>query len=132
MTLTPLVTLIIQGALTVAALSVVLLVMAHWLRRQQAQLQSYALEIASLHSRFERQVEYDDKIAEVLKRLLVAAESMDSRLERLELRGSEPSYRRAIAVVQQGGGADALVRDYGLSQVEAELVSIVHARRASK
>jgi len=130
MTLTPLYALLIGSTVTVLAMGCFALMVLSSLRRQQAAVQAYALELASLKGSLQQQAAFSAKVGAVLKRLLAASESLDARMERLQLRGGEPSYGRAIAVVQRGADADTLVRDFGLSKAEAELVSVVHARRA--
>ena len=130
MTLTPLYVLLIGSAVTVLATGCFAAVVLASLRRQHAVLQAQAMELASLQGSLRQQAAFSAKIGAVLKRLLAASAALEGRMERLELRGGEPSYGRAIAVVQRGANADTLVRDFGLSKAEAELVSVVHARRA--
>jgi hypothetical protein len=122
--------LVVYGAIVALALAVSVVATALLLRRQRATLEAYALEIATLHGSVQQHVAAYGRVTAVLQSLVASSEGLDSRLERLELRGGEPSYGRAIALVQRGADADSLVRDFGLSKAEAELVSVVHARRA--
>ena len=131
MTLTPVSLLIIYCSVTAAALGCTVLFSAVLMRRQRTTIQAYALEMASLQGSLQHQVAAAERATRVLEQLLETSEGLDSRLERLELRRGEPSYGRAIARVQHGADAQSLVRDFVLSPAEAELVSVVHARRAS-
>jgi hypothetical protein len=130
MTLTPFIAVLALGAATLVAGLAGVGLLTRALRRQRATLEGYARDLATLQSSLQQQLAFSAKVGTALKRLLAASEALQARMERLELRGGEPSYGRAIAVVQRGAGADTLVRDFGLSKAEAELVSVVHARRA--
>jgi len=131
MTLTPGLSLLIYCGVALGAAGASIVASVVGQRRQRAAIQAYTMEMASLHGSVQQHVVAYGRLTAILQQLVAAAEGLDSRLERLELRGTEPSYGRAIAVVQRGGDADTLVRDFGLSQAEAELVSVVHARRVA-
>ena len=131
MPLTPLTALAIYISIALAATVVGLLVQAALFRRERAALQSLALDLATLQGGQNQQARAQADLIERLERVAVACGRLDERLERLELRGGERSYGRAIALAQRGGEPDDLVRDFGLSKAEAELVAVVHARRSA-
>jgi hypothetical protein len=60
-----------------------------------------------------------------------ATAQLADRLGQLELRGEGRPYDQAISLVQRGADADRLVRNFGLSRGEADLVALVHGRRAA-
>lgn len=121
----------LTSGLIVLATAVIMVVMGSLMRRQRTLTHASAMDIASLHGVLQAQLAASERAEQQLARLVSAVEALDTRIERLELGGGEPSYGRAIALVQRGGDAEALVRDFGLSKSEAALVSVVHARRAA-
>jgi Protein of unknown function (DUF2802) len=131
MAVSPVLALVIYISLTAAAVVVGLAVQAALFRRERAALQGLALDLATLQGGQAQQVRAQAELIERLERVAVACGRLDERLERLELRGGERSYGRAIALAQRGGEPDDLVRDFGLSRAEAELVAVVHARRTA-
>lgn len=118
-------------SLTAVAVAVGLAVQAALFRRERSALQGLALDLATLQGGQNQQVRAQAELIERLERVAAACGRLDERLERLELRGGERSYGRAIALAQRGGEPEDLVRDFGLSRAEAELVAVVHARRTA-
>ncbi len=105
----------------------------HWRlsRRAAAALGTLQFELATAHHAQQQQVRLQQELLDRLDRVTASCERLEERLERLELRGGERSYGRAIALAQRGGETEDLIRDFGLSKAEAELVSVVHARRVA-
>lgn len=69
------------------------------------------------------------RAGERLRKVENATNQMGDRLGQLELRGEGRPYDQAIALVQRGADAERLVRNFGLSRGEADLVALVHGRR---
>jgi hypothetical protein len=70
------------------------------------------------------------RAGERLRRLDQLSTQLNERLGQLELRGEGRPYDQAIALSQRGAGVDRLMNEYGLSRGEADLLSLVHGRRA--
>jgi hypothetical protein len=51
------------------------------------------------------------------------------RVELIELRGSVPSFDQAIDSARRGTDSSRLTQQFGLSRVEADLVTRLHGRR---
>jgi hypothetical protein len=69
------------------------------------------------------------RAGERLRKAEAATVQLAERLGQLELRGEGRPYDQAIAMVQHGADADRLVRNFGLTRGEADLVTLVHGRR---
>ena len=57
---------------------------------------------------------------------------LGQRLGQLELRNSGRSFEQAIDLAGQGEGADRLVSCFGLTEMEAKLVSLLHGDRRGR
>lgn len=69
------------------------------------------------------------RAGERLRKAEATTVQLAERLGQLELRGEGRPYDQAIALVQNGADADRLVRNFGLTRGEADLVTLVHGRR---
>lgn len=69
------------------------------------------------------------RAGERLRKAEATALQLAERLGQLELRGEGRPYDQAIALVQNGADADRLVRSFGLTRGEADLVTLLHGRR---
>ena len=70
------------------------------------------------------------KAGERVRRLDQVCTQMTERLGQLELRGDGRPYDQAIALVRRGADAERLIRNFGLSRGEADLMTRLHRRRA--
>lgn len=99
------------------------------LRRARSALAVAATQVAALRREVEAATAVAVRAGERLRKLEQATGQMGERLGQLELRGEGRPYDQAIALVQRGADADRLVRNFGLSRGEADLVALVHGRR---
>lgn len=63
-----------------------------------------------------------------VQRLEGQTRQLAERLGQLELRADTRGYEQAIQLAAHGGGTDRLVSCFGLTEGEAELVSLLHGR----
>jgi hypothetical protein len=119
-----------------AALAVVTFATAAATAYQQsitAQLRRRLAESEERLAGLRREVEAATGIAvragERLRKAEATTLQLADRLGQLELRGEGRPYDQAIAMVQHGADADRLVRNFGLTRGEADLVTLVHGRR---
>jgi hypothetical protein len=64
-----------------------------------------------------------------VKRIEHDCAGVADRVELVELRGSAPSFDEAIDSARRGTDSGRLTQQYGLSRVEAELVTRLHGRK---
>jgi BMFP domain-containing protein YqiC len=69
------------------------------------------------------------RAGERLRKAETTVTQLADRLGQLELRGEGRPYDQAIALVRHGADAERLVRNFGLTRGEADLVTLVHGRR---
>jgi hypothetical protein len=129
MTLEP--TLIAIAALAVvtlatAAVTAYLQSVATQLRRRLAESEE---RLAGLRREVEAATGIAVRAGERLRKAEATTLQLADRLGQLELRGEGRPYDQAIALVQHGADADRLVRNFGLTRGEADLVALVHGRR---
>jgi hypothetical protein len=99
-------------------------------RREAQRLAALEEELAALRAEVASTAGIGARIGERVRRLDQASAQLHERLGQLELRGDGRPYDHAIALVRHGADADRLVSDFGLSRGEADLVSLVHGRKA--
>lgn len=99
------------------------------IRRTRSALAVAETQIGALRREVEAATAVAVRAGERLRKLEQATGQMGERLGQLELRGEGRPYDQAIALVQRGADADRLVRNFGLSRGEADLVALVHGRR---
>ena len=56
-------------------------------------------------------------------------ETLQDRVERMEIQPDGRAYDEAISMVERGASQDSLVSSFGLSEGEADLVTRIHRRR---
>jgi hypothetical protein len=66
-----------------------------------------------------------------VKRIEHDCAGVADRIELIELRGSAPSFDQAIDSAKRGTDSGLLTQHFGLSRVEADLVTRLHGRRRS-
>jgi hypothetical protein len=74
----------------------------------------------------------DRGLAEQLERLGQRIERLAERIGQLELRSESRPYEQAINLAARGGGAERLIRFFGLTEGEASLVRLLHGRSSAK
>jgi hypothetical protein len=116
-------------ALAVAAGAVALARQALQLREVRRALAGRDETLAALRREVERAVAVAAKGGERLRKLEQSGAQLADRLGQLELRGEGRPYDQAIDLVRHGADADRLVRNFGLTRGEADLVELVHGRR---
>jgi hypothetical protein len=129
MTLEPV--MIATAAITVvtlatAAVTAYLQSVATQLRRRLAESEE---RLAGLRREVEAATGIAVRAGERLRKTEATTLQLADRLGQLELRGEGRPYDQAIALVQRGADADRLVRNFGLTRGEADLVTLVHGRR---
>jgi hypothetical protein len=123
-------TLILAGlALTVTGLADALLTTTFALQRVRRALDDTDARVALLRREVEGATAIGVRAGERLRRAEQACAQLADRLGQLELRGEGRPYDQAIAMVRHGADADRLVRNFGLTRGEADLVELVHGRR---
>ncbi len=122
--------LILAGlGLTVAGLAAALLTTTSTLKRLRRDLDETDVRVASLRREVEGSTAIGVRAGERLRKTEQACTQLADRLGQLELRGEGRPYDPAIAMVRHGADADRLVRNFGLTRGEADLVELVHGRR---
>ena len=66
-----------------------------------------------------------------VKRVEQSCTGVADRVELVELRGSAPSFDQAIDSARRGTDSGRLTLQFGLSRVEADLVTRLHGRRTT-
>jgi hypothetical protein len=102
-----------------------------WYSQRRALRRQGALEadLVRLRREVEAATGISVRVGERLRRAEAQARLAGERLGQLELRGEGRPYDQAIDLAQRGAGADNLVRNFGLSRGEADLVALLHGRR---
>jgi hypothetical protein len=112
--------------LATAAVTAYLQSVATQLRRRLAESEE---RLAGLRREVEAATGIAVRAGERLRKAEATTLQLADRLGQLELRGEGRPYDQAIALVQHGADADRLVRNFGLTRGEADLVALVHGRR---
>lgn len=122
--------LILSGlGATVVGLTVALWSTSTALKRVRAELDATDSRIAALRRDVEGATAIGVRAGERLRKTEQTYAQLADRLGQLELRGEGRPYDQAIAMVRHGADADRLVRNFGLTRGEADLVELVHGRR---
>jgi hypothetical protein len=119
---------LVGGALALAALTALVLAIRSR-RRLGRRLDALERELEALRANVATSTAIGVRVGERLRRVDQVSAQMNDRLGQLEVRGDGRPYDHAIALVRHGADADRLVRHFGLSRGEADLVSLVHGRR---
>jgi hypothetical protein len=97
------------------------------LRRRQAGLEA---DLLRLKREVEAATGISVRVGERLRKAEAQAKAAGERLGQLELRGEGRPYDQAIDLARRGAGVDNLIRNFGLSRGEADLVALLHGRRS--
>jgi hypothetical protein len=129
MTLTPTVLAVALLAVAVGGLTAALVATLGTLRQVRRSLGAAETQLVALRRDVEASTAIGVRAGERLRKLEQAGGQLADRLAQLELRGDGRPYDHAIAMVRDGADAERLVRNFGLSRGEADLVALVHGRR---
>lgn len=129
MTLDPSTMILCALGLAVGGLAAALATTAAALRRVRAELEATDARVASLRRDIEGATAIGVRAGERLRKTEQACAQLADRMGQIELRGEGRPYDQAIAMVRHGADADRLVRNFGLTRGEADLVELVHGRR---
>lgn len=129
MTLDPSTMILCALGLAVGGLAAALASTAAALRRVRAELEATDARVASLRRDIEGATAIGVRAGERLRKTEQACAQLADRMGQIELRGEGRPYDQAIAMVRHGADADRLVRNFGLTRGEADLVELVHGRR---
>jgi hypothetical protein len=99
---------------------------ARQLRDERQSLQS---ELEALRRETRGAVELGVRAGRRLRKAEQQMQQLQDRLGFIELRNEGRAYDQAINLARRGADATKLVSDFGMSQGEADLVSLLHGRR---
>jgi Protein of unknown function (DUF2802) len=98
------------------------------LRRESEELREFVQHVRrEAHSA----VTYGSDVGKRLRKQEQDLATLTDRVALVEQLGDARSFDRAIDVARQGAEADKLVANFGISRGEAELLSLVHGKRAA-
>lgn len=96
-------------------------------RRLRRRAQSYERALDSMHQSVQALAK---RLAEDRERASAQLIRLEERIAQLNLRTDARPYEQAIALAEHGAEKNSLSRTLGLTQGEAELVSLLHGARA--
>jgi hypothetical protein len=105
------------------------LAMAWSARRLKARCVSLEAGVAAMRRELEVVGSISLRTGRRVKRIEHDYAGVADRVESVELRGSTPSFDQAIDSARRGTDSGLLTQQYGLSRVEADLVTRLHGRR---
>jgi hypothetical protein len=124
--------LIAVGGASLGACAMLVIVMQSFsLRRLKARYIALESSVASMRRELEVVGSISLRTGRRVKRIEQTCGGVADRLELLELRGSVPSFDQAIDSARRGTDSSRLTQQFGLSRVEADLVTRLHGRRRS-
>ena len=112
-----------------ALLTIFMLLLA--VRRQKARYLALESSVAAMRRELEVVGSISLRTGRRVKRFELACAAVADRVELLELRGSVPSFDQAIDSARRGMDSGRLTQQFGLSRVEADLVTRLHGCRRS-
>jgi hypothetical protein len=98
-------------------------------RRMKARYAALESSVAAMRREFEVVGSISLRTGRRSKRIEQDYAGVADRVELLELRGSLPSFDQAIDSARRGMDSGRLTQQFGLSRVEADLVTRLHGRR---
>ncbi|MBS0611856.1 MAG: DUF2802 domain-containing protein [Proteobacteria bacterium] len=114
-------------ALFLGAVTVVMVVVMAWQVRQlQGQRRDLSADLAAALREMEQLAAMTAKLGIHIGRVERGCSGLAERLEIMELRNESRSFDRAIASARRGADPVRLERQFGLSQTEAGLVTLLH------
>jgi hypothetical protein len=124
------ISLIAVGGASLSAGALLIIVM-QWFSTRRLQARYAALEssVAAMRRELEVVGSISLRTGRRSKRIEQDYAGVADRVELLELRGSVPSFDQAIDSARRGMDSGRLTQQFGLSRVEADLVTRLHGRR---
>jgi hypothetical protein len=98
-------------------------------RRLQARCVEVESNLAAMRRELELMASISLKTGRRVKRIEHEYAGVSERVEVVELRGSAQSFDQAIDSARQGTDSGRLTQQFGLSRVEADLVTRLHGRK---
>ncbi len=135
--MTPILTndLLIALSASTAILALTAVFVVLWQSRKIARLRREAVELHELVQHVRREahsaVSYGSDVGKRLRKQEKDLVELTDRLCLVEELGDARAFDRAIDVARQGAEADKLVANFGISRGEAELLTVVHGKRAA-
>ncbi len=123
----------ISASTAILALTAVFVVL--WQSRKIARLRREAVELHELVQHVRREthsaVSYGSEVGKRMRKQEKDLAELTDRVCLVEELGDARAFDRAIDVARQGAEADKLVANFGISRGEAELLTVVHGKRAA-
>jgi len=118
---------VVGAALIMGAVAVVaVVVMARQIRQLQGQRQDLSADLAAALREMEQLAAMTAKLGIHVGRVERGCNGLAERLEIMELRSESRPFDRAIDSARRGADPVRLERQFGLSQTEAGLVTLLH------
>jgi hypothetical protein len=121
----------IAGASLGAAALLAMLFLAASVRRLRARHLALESSVAAMRRELEVVGSVSLRTGRRVKRIESDCAGVADRVELVELRGTAPSFDDAIDSARRGMDSSRLTQHFGLSRVEADLVTRLHGRRRS-
>ena len=121
--------LAIGGASLAACALPIIAVQGFSMRRMKARYLALESSVAAMRRELEVVGSISLRTGRRVKRIEHDYAGVADRVELLELRGSAPSFDQAIDSARRGTDSGRLTQQFGLSRVEADLVTRLHGRR---
>jgi hypothetical protein len=121
--------LAIGGASLAACALLIIALQALSLRRLRARHFTLESSVAAMRRELEVVASISLRTGRRVKRIEHDYAGVADRLGLVELRGSAPSFDQAIDSARRGTDSGHLTQQFGLSRVEADLVTRLHGRR---
>ena len=118
------------GASLGACALLVIVVQSFSMRRLKTRYLELESSVAAMRREFEVVGSISLRTGRLVKRVEQTCAGVADRVELVELRGSAPSFDQAIDSARRGTESGRLTEQFGLSRVEADLVTRLHGRRA--
>ena len=120
------------GAASLSACTLLVVIMqASALRRLRASYAALESSVTAMRRELEVVGAISLRTGRRVKRIEHDCAGVADRVELVELRGSAPSFDQAIDSAKRGTDSGLLTQHFGLSRVEADLVTRLHGRRRS-
>jgi Protein of unknown function (DUF2802) len=104
-------------------------VMSFSMRRWRARCLAVESSVAAMRREIEVLASISLRTGRRVKRIEQEYSGVANRVERVELRGAAASFDEAIDSARRGTDSGRLTQQFGLSRVEADLVTRLHGRR---
>jgi hypothetical protein len=116
----------VGGASLGACALLIIFVLSIAVRRQKARYIALESSVIAMRRELEVVGSISLRTGRRAKRFEQACAGVTDRVELLELRGSVPSFDQAIDSARRGMDSSRLTQQFGLSRVEADLVTRLH------